>query len=181
MDNVVVKLLDLFKHISRDIMIYVISGFVVIVNLYVIDKVYIKSEFFQLIDKLEYLPLIIFILSYIIGHIIMALSNVFYKVFYCKSKKDVLKKEMKIFKKDSIAYEYFIERQNQLYHFRLTLSGAFFISAIINILYKCIGEFEISLFLIFIPITISIFLFLAYYISKARYKEKIKKFNLQKK
>ncbi len=41
MDNTIAKLLDLFKHISRDIMIYAISGFVVIVNFFIIDKFYL--------------------------------------------------------------------------------------------------------------------------------------------
>ena len=178
MDNVVAKLLDLFKHISRDIMIYVISGFVVIINLYVIDKVYIKSEFFQLIDKLEYLPLIIFILSYIIGHIIMAFMEIIslidpciYKIF--KFKKINFKDEVKIFENNKDIYDYFIERQNQLSYFRWTLAGAFFISTIINILYICIGKADISLWFIFLTLGIGIFLLILHYITDKEYKEKI--------
>ena len=53
MDNTIAKLLDLFKHISRDIMIYVISGFVVIVNFFILDKFYLGGIYFGLIEKLE--------------------------------------------------------------------------------------------------------------------------------
>ena len=76
MDNTIAKLLDLFKHISRDIIIYAISGFVVIVNFFIIDKFYLGGIYFGLIDKLEYISLIIFILSYVIGHIIMSLMQI---------------------------------------------------------------------------------------------------------
>ena len=49
MDNTIAKLLDLFKHISRDIMIYAISGFVVIVNFFIIDKFYLGGIYFVLL------------------------------------------------------------------------------------------------------------------------------------
>jgi len=110
MDNTIAKLLDLFKHISRDIMIYAISGFVVIVNFFIIDKFYLGGIYFVLIEKLEYISLIIFILSYVIGHVIMALTNVilnFKKIFECNKTKLNIHKfekefefEVKIFNKN---------------------------------------------------------------------------------
>lgn len=179
MDNVVVKLLDFFKHISRDIMIYVIPGFIVIVNLYIIDKVYIKSEFFQVIDKLEYLPLIIFITSYVIGHIIMAFMEIIslidpciYKIF--KFKKINFKDEINIFKNNKDTYDYFIERQNQLSHFRWTLSGAFIVSTIIDIYYS-IEKVDIPLSFIVLTFLIGIFLLILHYITEKESKDKIRK------
>ena len=71
-------------------------------------------------------------------------------------------------------YDYFIERQNQLFYFRLTLSGAFFISALINIYFKFIKEIEISWYIILILIIIGVFLFCAYRLSKQRYYKKLK-------
>ncbi|MCT7566913.1 hypothetical protein N5T96_11310 [Aliarcobacter butzleri] len=76
MNNMVVKILELFKHISRDIMIYVIPGFVIVVNLFIIDELYLNNKILGLIEKLEYLSFIILILTYVIGHIIMALMEI---------------------------------------------------------------------------------------------------------
>lgn len=184
MDNTIAKLLDLFKHISRDIMIYAISGFVVIVNFFIIDKFYLGGIYFVLIEKLEYISLIIFILSYVIGHVIMALTNLilnFKKIFDCNKTKLNIHKfekefefEVKIFNKNQNMYDYFIERQNQLFYFRLTLSGAFFISALINIYFKFIKEIEISWYIILILIIIGVFLFCAYRLSQQRYYQKLK-------
>ena len=109
MDNTIAKLLDLFKHISRDIMIYAISGFVVIVNFFIIDKFYLGGIYFGLIEKLEYISLIIFILSYVIGHIIMSLMQIvdfiepcIYKLFKFESVD--FKYEVQIFKENQNIY-----------------------------------------------------------------------------
>ncbi|OCL92455.1 hypothetical protein [Aliarcobacter thereius] len=179
MDNTIAKLLDLFKHISRDIMIYAISGFVVIVNFFIIDKFYLGGIYFGLIDKLEYISLIIFILSYVIGHVIMSLMQIvdfiepcIYKLF--KLKNINFKDEVKIFKKNQNTYDYFIERQNQLTYFRWTLSGAFFILTLINSWYKYIEKVDISLYFIFIPLLIAIFLLILHYRTEKEYIRKIK-------
>ncbi len=179
MDNTIAKLLDLFKHISRDIIIYAISGFVVIVNFFIIDKFYLGGIYFGLIDKLEYISLIIFILSYVIGHIIMSLMQIvdfiepcIYKLFKFESVD--FKYEVQIFKENQNIYDYFIERQNQLTYFRWTLSGAFLILTLINCCYKCIEKVDISLYFIFLPFVIGIFLLILHYTTEKEYKEKIK-------
>ncbi len=176
MDNTIAKLLDLFKHISRDIMIYAISGFVVIVNFFIIDKFYFGGIYFGLIHKLEYLSLIVFIISYVIGHIIMAIMEIL-EIIKCKISKNrniIFKNEIIIFKKEQNIYDYFIERQNQLSYFRWTLSGAFFILTLINCWYKCIEKVDISLYFIFLPLVIGIFLLILHYKTAKEYKEKIK-------
>ena len=71
-------------------------------------------------------------------------------------------------------YDYFIERQNQLSYFRWTLSGAFFILTLINGWYKCIEKVDISLYFIFLPLVIGIFLLILHYKTAKEYKEKIK-------
>ncbi|MDN5126583.1 hypothetical protein PJV95_10070 [Aliarcobacter butzleri] len=75
MNNMVVKILELFKHISRDIMIYVIPGFIIVVNLFIIDELYLNNKILGLIEKLEYLSFIIF-LPLIIGISLLILHYV---------------------------------------------------------------------------------------------------------
>ncbi|MCT7529696.1 hypothetical protein [Aliarcobacter cryaerophilus] len=176
MDNTIAKLLDLFKHISRDIMIYAISGFVVIVNFFIIDKFYLGGIYFGLIDKLEYISLIIFILSYVIGHVIMSLMQIvdFIEACIYKFKSVDFRDEIKVFKKNQNIYDYFIERQNQLSYFRWTLSGAFFILTLINGWYKCIEKVDISLYFILLPLAIGIFLLILHYTTEKEYIKKIK-------
>ncbi|MCG3668470.1 hypothetical protein [Aliarcobacter butzleri] len=175
MNNMVVKILELFKHISRDIMIYVIPGFIIVVNLFIIDELYLNNKILGLIEKLEYLSFIIFILTYVIGHIIMALMEIVQRIVKCINleKNNVFKVEVKIFKKNKELYDYFIERQNQLSYFRWTLSGAFIISSIINIFYKYIEKVNISLYFIFLPLIIGISLLILHYVTEKEYKEKV--------
>ena len=69
MDNTISKLLEFFKHIARDIFIYVLSGLVVITNLAII-KEYCFNTFKVPGFFSEYKILIILISAYIIGHIL---------------------------------------------------------------------------------------------------------------
>ena len=99
------------------------------------------------------------------------------EIIKCKISKNrniIFKNEIIIFKKEQNIYDYFIERQNQLSYFRWTLSGAFFILTLINCWYKCIEKVDISLYFIFLPLVIGIFLLILHYKTAKEYKEKIK-------
>lgn len=177
MDNTISKLLDIFKHIARDIIIYVIPGFLLIFNLFIIDKLYLKKEILAIFQG-EYLLLVIFILSYILGHVIMAVMEIvscieflFKKCKWIKNKIEIdFSKELEIFKDNDSKkiYEYFIERENQLYYFRWNISGAFFVSAILN---KYLLSEEFYIFLI--PLIVGIFLLCLHYVTANNYKNRI--------
>ena len=92
MDNSIAKLLGLFKHISRDIIIYVLPGFVLIFNFIIVDKLYLGNKLINILNT-EYLLLIFFILSYILGHLIMAFMEIISFIeFLIKKMKLILKK-----------------------------------------------------------------------------------------
>ena len=99
------------------------------------------------------------------------------EIIKCKISKNrniIFKNEIIIFKKEQNIYDYFIERQNQLSYFRWTLSGAFFILTLINCWYKCIEKVDISLYFIFLPLVIGIFLLILHYTTEKEYIKKIK-------
>ena len=139
LDNTISKLLEYFKHIVRDLLTYVLSGIVVILNfayvIYHLDKV----EFKILFDN-NYTVWIVIIFAYVIGQIVMGFMYVFielpkidYIINKCFDIDINQKKEIKIYTKDRNLYEFFIERQNQLYYLRWNLAGAFFLNFLINI------------------------------------------------
>lgn len=175
MDNTISKLLDIFKHIARDIIIYVIPGFLLIFNFYIIDKLYLKKDILAIFQG-EYLLLVIFILSYILGNVIMAIMSLLYKILNCEEDKINFEDELNIYKKNSQLYEYFIERENQLYFFRWNLSGTFFISIILNIvlLFYFQLSIEFMIYFIFIYFFVGIVLLRLHYVTEKSYKDKIK-------
>ena len=179
MDNSIAKLLDLFKHLARDIIIYVLPGFVLIFNFIIVDKLYLGNKLINILNT-EYLLLIFFILSYLVGHVIMAFMSILFKIlnmFKCKKDGIDFEKELKIFKMNYQVYEYFIERENHLYFLRWNLSGGFLISAIFNVFFMIQFSFEkeFSYYFIFIPIIVGVILLRLHYVTKRIYKEKIEK------
>ena len=173
MDNTLAKLLEYFKHIVRDLFVYVFSGLVVIANLTFIDYQFYNKQlgFLKILNELDYKILVILVVAYIIGHIIMAVMFLFFEVTGIDKKiTDIYKinidqeKEIKVYKENLNLYEYFIERQNQLYYVRWNVAGAFLISLVIDIfleiLYKNL-DVKISYY-IFLFITFFILLILHY-------------------
>ena len=66
MDSSIAKLLDLFKHVARDIIIYMLPGFVLIFYFIIVDNLYLGNKLIDILNT-EYSLLILFILSYIIN------------------------------------------------------------------------------------------------------------------
>lgn len=185
MDSSIAKLLDLFKHVARDIIIYMLPGFVLIFYFIIVDNLYLGNKLIDILNT-EYSLLILFILSYIIGHIIMAFMEIItlieflIKKMKCKKNENEneidFQKELEIFKRNDKVYEYFIERENLLYYFRWNLSGAFFILGFFNLfLYS---EFSIGkdffYYFISIPLIVGVFLLCLHYVTEKNYRKKVK-------
>ncbi|MFC0875868.1 hypothetical protein ACE01N_04700 [Saccharicrinis sp. FJH2] len=163
------EIVKAFKHLARDIMIYILPGFTLLA--YVL---FIFNYQFNMFEKDEILSsknlLIILIGSYIIGHIILGFMELF---VYSKVDKLFFKKERRVLEEATNnkidaeleilayskrkAYDFFVERHTQLSLFRWNLSGAFLIISILSFLfiinnYNCnlliIGIFSFIIFLI---------------------------------
>ena len=180
MDNTISKLLDFFKHIVRDLLTYILSGLVVIINFAYVMFHLNKVEFKILFDN-TYAIWLIVIFAYIIGHIIMGMMFLFLE----KTKIDDFlnnhyninidqENEIKIYKKDINLYEFFIERQNQLYYLRWNLAGAFLFNGIINFYLLCTYPNPIFSYLTLISILSSGLLLLLHYKTAEDYTSTIK-------
>ena len=177
MDNTISKLLDFFKHIVRDLLTYILSGFVVIMNIVYTIFYFDKDEFTMLLSN-TYIIWLFIIFSYIVGHIIMGIMLLFLE----KTKIDDIllnetkinqKKEIDIYNKNAKLYEFFIERQNQLYYTRWNLAGAFFINTFINLYLFFTYTKTIFSYLTFISILSFAFLLVLHYQTAKDYSDTI--------
>jgi hypothetical protein len=181
MDNTLAKLLEYFKHIVRDLFVYVLSGLVVIANLSFIDYQFYdkKLGFLKILDELEYKIFIILIAAYIIGHILVAIRNIIRticKFKICNSlniKRKYSYKEIMIFIRNKDIYDYFIERQNQIFYIRRNLSVAFLLSAIIDIYFYTNSHNNLILLTSCILFVIAIILYCLSLVSIKNYNKKI--------
>ncbi len=106
MESTISKLLDFFKHIARDILIYVLSGLIVIGNILLVDVLYNSSLIFNHLKYISYLPLLITLTAYILGHIIMGIMLIIDLAEKLFSIDDINQKdEIKIYNKNSNTYE----------------------------------------------------------------------------
>ena len=190
MDNTLAKLLEYFKHIVRDLFVYVLSGIVVIANLAFIDYQFYNKKlgFLKILKELDYKILVLLIGAYIIGHILVAIRNTiryFYESF-CKIKicayfnknslnikRKFFEKEIDIFIKNKDIYDYFIERQNQIFYIRRNLSVAFLLSAIIDCYFYKVFPNNSILFMSFLLLAISIILYCLSLVSIKNYNNKV--------
>ena len=144
MGTVLDGLSKLFKHVGRDVMIYMIPGLVVLLDLAYLDYLYDT----QVYENVQYVPCrwAIFIgVLYLLGQCCMALCTCVSCLkggFLIGRRKDrlLLKKEIKVFKKNTRFYEQYIERYDNLWHFRLNLKYAFLLAVIINVLAMSIAS-----------------------------------------
>jgi len=170
MDNTISKLLEYFKHITRDIFVYVLSGLLLIGNILLIDILYNSSLIFLHLKFITYLPLIIITTAYILGHIIMGIMFICLEIIPIDEKITKYfnininqKNEIKVYKKNSSLYEYFIERQNQLYYLRWNFAGAFLTSIIINIAIDYFTNIDIFSFIYIIEALLFFILLILHY------------------
>lgn len=142
MDKVAAQILELFKHLVRDILVYLIGGLLIIANLLMIDYQYFSgSIYIYITTKYEYLPIIIILFSYGLGQIIMGFMYLFIertgiekyikKLLSLKSTSNI-EDEIFIFIRNKDAYDFFIERYNHLSYLRWSLAGASLICFLFN-------------------------------------------------
>ena len=144
MSTVLDGLSKIFKHLGRDVMIYMIPGLVVLLDLAYLDHLYNTQVYENLKDVPCRWAIFIGVL-YLLGQCCMALCTCVSCLkggFLIGRRKDrlLLKKEIKVFKKNTRFYEQYIERYDNLWHFRLNLKYAFLLAVIINVLAMSIAS-----------------------------------------
>ena len=134
MDQTAAKIVEFFKHLHRDLLIYVLSGFVVIANLYILDDLINDGKIFEKFADTEYKLLVFIVAAYIIGHIINLLSKLFFK----NSDNSIRKNEYRIYLNRQDVYEYFINRYNTIYLMWMNLCFAFILNAVVDfVIFYC--------------------------------------------
>ncbi len=134
MENIIIKILDSFKHLCRDIMIYLLPGFIPLSYLIIYFRVYYDFSVFTLIPSNFILIIAFSIFSYIFGNILMSFSYIGIWVGNIFSKKEnrskntnfeEIEKDITIYLRNRILYENYIERYNDISYFRLNLKYSF--------------------------------------------------------
>lgn len=124
-----------FRHLSREIIIYIIPGFLlfldVIIILFVNNSSILKNELFD-----NFIFWIAIFISYVFGHLSISLSVILRKLCcFCNcsnNKNERLEKEIIIYGKDKDRYEYFIERYNLLHAIRKNITFICLIMSVLN-------------------------------------------------
>ncbi len=136
------------KHLTREILIYWLSGFLILINIFIIDYFYYDESILNFIelrkDLLSLFTISLIFVSYILGQICMGIGYVILeKTGLEKSLKKCTKIEdfeikgvlEKLYKNDKEHYEFFIERYDNLSYMRWNLSIALLIIFIINLIF----------------------------------------------
>jgi uncharacterized membrane protein len=141
MDKTIEQLLRTFNHIARELQVYFLSGFLVLLNVGYIDHSYYRGTLWHHVNQQPlFIPTLI-IVAYVIGHICMG-------VYYVLLEKTTLEERARrvlslkrenydavqpsLFQKDQNVYLFFVERYVLLELMRCTLSVAFFLMALMN-------------------------------------------------
>lgn len=143
MDRSIEQLIKIFTHIAREIQIYFLSGFLLLLNIYCIDYFYYESSLYHhLTTNILIVPTII--ISYIIGQICMA---IYYVIFELTGLEQGINKKLgiqhkvdskilpHIYNTQKETYQHFIERYVILVMMRSTLTSSLLLMAIINLIY----------------------------------------------
>lgn len=176
------ELIKAFRHFARDLLIYAISGFAVLVNLAFLDYLFNSANTFKYIKNIQYWIVGVILISYVLGHCVFALmyyffefrfkiENYFKRRYFSKKSKEEknkeiefevdYKKEIKFFSSNERLHEQFIERHTQLYLFRWNLAGAFIFSGILNFIFQIPFGFNTKLTLIsFLLILLGVLLYI---------------------
>ena len=167
MEKVIEETFKIFSHLARDIQTYVIAGFILLFDFYIIDKTYYSESFSRQIFCSNYFILIIIVASYILGQICLAfytfifeikmIDKWFYNNFFVNrftssltetTDENMMADKGKIFKSNKELYFHFIERDVNLSTLRWNYSSAFLICSIINILYCIFENYEKEILII---------------------------------
>lgn len=151
MDKTIEQIFKTFNHIARELQIYFIPGFIVLLNLSLINYYYNGNSYIQFWQQ-NYIFIVI-IASYVSGHIVMAF---YYALFEITKIEGVLNNWLglnytvvskllpEIYKADKEAYFHFIERYSMLTLMRTGMFASFFIIYLINVICLYIKPFVIQ-------------------------------------
>ena len=149
------ELTKIFKHLSRDLFVYFLTGFTIFINILLLDYLFNGSEFIIYVRKIPYWGIGISILSYIIGHIIFSISYLLFEysgIDECLKKKmypitnnkafeiDFIK-EMNVFNNKVDLHDQFIERHTQLFLMRWNLACGLIICGLTNLIIELFNHF----------------------------------------
>jgi hypothetical protein len=138
MDETISQVFKAFNHVARELQIYFISGFLVLVNTYfALDPKHLS--FLEAHKSSAFFGAGVIIVAYVLGHVCMA---VYYVLLEWTKLEKVIDRVLRfknetppgslplLFQKDSAVYLHFVERYVLLSLMRWNLSAAFFIMSI---------------------------------------------------
>ena len=71
MDKAIEELFRVFNHLARELQVYFLGGFIILLNVHVLDHFYYDSSLWSNVNQSSLLIPSIVILAYILGHISM--------------------------------------------------------------------------------------------------------------
>ena len=140
MDTTLNGLSKIFKHLGRDIMIYMIPGLVVLLDLAYLDYLY-DTQVYENLKDIPCLWAVFIGVLYILGHINIGICTLWSRIKGRKTnEEDEIEKQIEIFRSQPKLHEQYIERYDNLWHFRLNLKYAFLLAVIVNVLVMSIAS-----------------------------------------
>jgi hypothetical protein len=156
------ELSKIFRHLSRDVFIYFLTGFIVVIDLTYLDYLFNSAGTFNYVKVIPYWTICPIIISFAVGHFVFALMYIFFecskfedwvkiKFFPIKGQDDKVtvfkigyEKEIAIFSNKLNLHEQFIERHTQLYLMRWNLAGGVIFSGLTNLIFEIIFQFTLA-------------------------------------
>jgi hypothetical protein len=131
--DLVREILNRFHHLTRDVFVYFLPGFFLLMYLIWVDWEYGNGVLFHHLYIISSLKYYLLIVAYIIGHLITAVSYLiecFVKLLknsQNEESNDDVKKEMEIYIANDKLYENYVNRYSDLMYFRYNMKGVMFI------------------------------------------------------
>jgi hypothetical protein len=130
------QLLKAFGHVAREIQIYFLSGFLILLNVGLLDHFYHNGYLWQHTSQKPLFSVTVVIVAYVLGNACMGFYYVLFEWKGIDTKlnsilgfpdRGITAPEPALFKKDAKLYRYFVERYSLLVMMRWTLSSSFLI------------------------------------------------------
>lgn len=149
-------LTKVFKHLSRDVFIYFFPGFVIILNVFMVDYIFNSFKLFNYLSEFSISILVSFVFSFLVGHLVFGLLYFLFErsgfEFFLRCKFNFtsfnMLNDLIIYSKYPNLHEQYVERHSQLYLMRWNLSGSIMLCSFFNLLHFVFFEFSILFFLI---------------------------------
>lgn len=153
------ELSKIFSHLSRDLFIYFLTGFVVFIDLAYLDYLFNSASTFHYVKKIPYWTISSIIIAFAIGHLVFAIMYIVFecskferwlkkKLFPVKDDNDNpiaftidFEKEITIFANKIDLHDQFIERHTQLYLMRWNFAAGMMFSGLTNIIVQIYFHF----------------------------------------